>query len=162
MNQSLDQRIVTAIRALCASDEVARRLFDLFAERQRDQRETTVDRASWLIGAGYYPVVAVFKRLEEIGVGRFIAGRHGNSSRMEWKFSIRSLGAVAKGEGRKLEGVSADAEVDDSGPEDEKLGLIDHEFPLRPGLKVTLQLPEDLTDKESSRLSAFLATLVMG
>jgi len=38
-------------------------------------------------------------------------------------------------------------------------GLISYPFPLRPGLTVRLLLPADLTAREASRLSAFIAAL---
>ncbi len=107
-------------------------------------------------------MVQVFKQLGDIGVGRFIPGRHGYVSRMEWKFSIRSLGEVAQGRGKRLNDVAADADMDDAvSSTDSKEQLVEHEFLLRANLKVKLSLPSDLNQKEVDRLSAFLSTLLI-
>ncbi|MBO9581605.1 MAG: hypothetical protein J7498_11990 [Sphingobium sp.] len=161
MNASLDQSLVSELQALCVANETARRLFfEGFAQRQKDSRTTTVDRAARTANADYSSMIQVFKKLDQIGAGRFIAGRHGHSSRMEWKYSLRSLSAVAQGKGRKLEQVPSDA-VNEDAISDRlgKLALLDHEFQLRGDLKIKFSLPADLTEKEAERLGAFLKTL---
>ncbi|MBT2188678.1 hypothetical protein [Sphingobium nicotianae] len=160
MNLTPDQHVIIALRALCAANESARRLFKSFADRQKDSRETTVERAAIAAGADYNSMVQVFKQLDKIGVGRFIPGRHGYSSRIEWKFSLRSLGRVAQGDGSRLEEVPVDAAVEDRLVETNgKPALLDHEFQLRGTLKIKFSLPADLTEKEAARLGAFLHTL---
>lgn len=40
-------------------------------------------------------------------------------------------------------------------------GMITYPFPIRPGLRGSIQLPEDLTTREASRIAAFIATLAV-
>ncbi len=42
-----------------------------------------------------------------------------------------------------------------------KAGMITYPFPIRPGLRGSIQLPEDLTAREASRIAAFIATLAV-
>lgn len=160
MNTSLDQTVTANLQALCAANDAAKRLFTAFAQRQKDSRETTVDRAAWIAGIDYSSMLQLFRRLHEVGVGRFIPGRHGYSSRMEWNFSIRSLGKVAQGRARKLEEVAPDADTDETAAEAaSKIAVHEHEFQLRSDLRIRLGLPADLTAKEAERLGAYLQTL---
>jgi len=39
--------------------------------------------------------------------------------------------------------------------------MITYPFPIRPGLRGSIQLPEDLTAREASRIAAFIATLAV-
>jgi hypothetical protein len=96
----------------------------------------------------------MFRRLGELGYGRFVEGRHGHPSRFLWSSSSIDIGKVASGEKIPITPVS-DQEEDDSN-EDE---LISHPFNLRPSLVVTVALPADLTEKEAERLSGFIRSL---
>jgi transcriptional regulator with XRE-family HTH domain len=40
-----------------------------------------------------------------------------------------------------------------------KVGMLQHSFHLRPGIQITIELPEDLTDRESDRLARFVQSL---
>ena len=40
-------------------------------------------------------------------------------------------------------------------------GMIVYPFPIRPGLRGNIELPEDLTIKEAKRIAAFISTLVL-
>jgi len=156
MNSSPDARLVNGLTALCASNGAAHRLFESFAARKNDATETTVDRAAYLAGADYTSMVKVFKDLATLGVGRFIPGRHSYPSRMEWSFSIRSLGKVATGSGSALQDVApgATADIPEADP-----NRLKHEFRLRDGFKVILELPADITEKEADRLALWVKSL---
>lgn len=39
-------------------------------------------------------------------------------------------------------------------------GLVDHDFPLRPDLMITIRLPVDLTSDDAERLCGFVRSLV--
>lgn len=160
MNDSPDQRISQQIQHLAATNGAAGSLFTLFAKRQKDSRETSVERAARKAGVDYSSMLQVFRELDEIGVGRFIPGRHGHASRISWHYSIQSLGKIALGKGRKLDSVSPDAETEE--PEASSLAdgaEVEHEFQLRSDLKIKFALPSDLSEREAERLGAFLKTL---
>lgn len=158
MNSSFNTKISDGLKGLCASNGAAQRLFESFSKRTKDATETSVDRAAWLAGSDYGSMVKVFKELGALGVGRFIPGRHGYASRIEWAYSIRSLGKVAVGAGQALAEVPADATADDEAPSAANAGL-KHEFQLRDGVKVAFELPADLSEKEADRLAAFVKAL---
>lgn len=40
-------------------------------------------------------------------------------------------------------------------------GMISYPFPIRPGLRGTIQLPEDLSMREANRIAAFISTLAV-
>lgn len=46
-------------------------------------------------------------------------------------------------------------------PDPPKAGMITYPFPIRPGLRGSIQLPEDLTEREAKRIGAFIATLAL-
>jgi hypothetical protein len=161
MNGTPDNAIAAGLRQLCQDNDAAQKLFTNFASRSRDSRETAVARAASLAGADYYAMLAIFKQLETLGVGRFIPGRHGYPSRIEWQFSIRSLGEVARGEKAKPEVVAADAISDDEADEsvEPAAKVLRHEFQLRDGFRVRLELPTDINQREAERLAAFIKAL---
>jgi len=160
MNTQPNKKLVEGLKTLCESDHAARKLFENFRARTKDARSTSVERAAWLAGADYGAMLAVFRQLDELGAGRFIPGRHGWKSRIEWAFSIRSLAQVAHGQKVKPEEVPADA-VEDEGQDSAESGQgkLKHEFLLRDGFKLQIELPADLTDKEAERLAGFVKTL---
>jgi hypothetical protein len=99
----MDQKAVKAVRALYKGDEVARRLFDWCAERERDASETSVDRLTHVLGISREEAVGLCQRLAEAGCGLFVVGRRGYKSRFAWGYSCISLGQVAAGETSELE-----------------------------------------------------------
>lgn len=160
MNTQPNKALTDGLKGLCATDDAARKLFQNFQTRTKDARSTSVERAAWLAGADYGAMLAVFRQLEKMGAGRFIPGRHGWKSRMEWAFSIRSLAQVAQGQKAKPEEVPADAVEDEGQDAAESVdGKLKHEFQLRDGFRLQIELPVDLTEKEAERLAAFVRTL---
>ena len=157
MNDIADSRLIDGIRALSSEDEVADRLLTSFSERKNDASETTVRRAAQLANADYGAMVKVFRKLDGLGAGRFIPGRHGYETRIEWKYSIRSLGKISIGRSSIPEAVPSDAQLDDM--PSEVSSPTKHEFALRSDLRVRFDLPSDLNEKEAERLAAFIRTL---
>ncbi len=49
-----------------------------------------------------------------------------------------------------------------AGPVQSQAGMIAYPFPIRPGLRGMIELPEDLTAREAQRIAAFVATLAVG
>jgi len=77
--------------------------------------------------------IAFCKKLEAIGCGAFKVGRHGKKSRMEWRWTLRSIGAVASGR-------SDEVEIREAEEEEEELLRI--EVPLRSrSVRAVLELP---------------------
>lgn len=79
-------------------------------------------------------------------LGRFVLGRRGPpGSRILWGVDPVALGKAAQS---TLDNVTVFGEL--------KVKNINYEFQLRPDLKVTFELPADLTREEADRLSHFM------
>ena len=103
MTSNVDQKAVKAVRDLYKKDQIARRLFDLSAERERDATATSIDRLTHVLGVSRDEAVGLAQRLEEAGCGQFIVGRRGHKSRFAWGYSCISLGKAAAGQTTELE-----------------------------------------------------------
>ena len=167
MNGSLKPGLVSGLRDLYQNDEVARRLFDNFSARQKDSSMTPASRAAFLADASHGEIVALLRKLDELGAGEFKVGRRGSKTRIEWNFSIRSLGAAAQGAAGQPEEIDptqleeVEAEPSESDVSESSSGLGDsewiaHSFQLRADMRLTIRLPVDLTAKEAERLAGFI------
>jgi hypothetical protein len=160
MNKTIKRNLANEVNELYQQDATAKAVFDVFSARQKDARFSAVDRVAYLIGSSRSEVIRIFKALEEAGCGRFINGRKGYKSRMEWDFSIRSLAEAAKGQVSSVAEINfSEVEEDQSDDEDDDLCMVRHPFKLRSDLSVELILPADLTIKEAERIAAFVKTL---
>jgi hypothetical protein len=90
------------LRAAYKEDGSVRLIVDHFASRERNQNETHIDRLEALLersGAtlSRSAIIRAFRRLDVLGLGRFIPGRKGYATRFEWhekSLSIRGLATV--------------------------------------------------------------------
>src|SRR5690348_12872406 len=86
-----------ALRHLYEEHPTAKALLEHFAERERNYRETRIGRLmSNLAYTGNAvsrgALVYVLKRLEEIGCGKFFAGRRGKQTRFRWDVGMVEVG----------------------------------------------------------------------
>ena len=158
--------IINLLRGFYGESELSRAFFEILARRKNDTRVTKVDRILGLLlndGARVVrqDVVRLMQRLSEMGLGKFVVGRHSKPSRFEWQTSALDAARAASGESNEID-LSAppvsEAEQDDSGEED----MLEHRFHLRPDFNLTMELPVDLTPVEAERLAAFIKTLPLG
>ena len=163
VNTTFNPSLTAGLRELYRDNEVARRLFDDFAGRRKDRSMTPASRAAYLADASHGEIIALFRELDRLRVGEFKIGRRGSKTRIEWLFSMRSLGEVAKGEANQPEEIDPAQLADRDAPEDESLEAdaddtewIVHPFQLRPDLRVSIKLPTNLTSKEAERLAGFI------
>lgn len=117
MNRDINDMVVEDIKRLYAGDADARAFLDRAASRQRDASATSIDRIMTACELTRADAVRLAKRFEEIGCAEFIVGRRGALSRVEWRFSLISLGKIASGETTELESVGGDAEPDENTPD---------------------------------------------
>jgi hypothetical protein len=97
-------------------------------------------------------------KLKDAGCGKLILGRHGKKSRMQWAFTLRSIGAAAKGEVGTLEPREMETEQD---AEDDKTSVIRSEIPLSGATRAILELPEDLSELDVLKLIDFIKRQVV-
>jgi hypothetical protein len=168
MVDNIQKNILEEIRALYQEDEVAQRFFDWVAERKNDSAETSLDRIASRLNLHRSEAVVLAKQLDNAKCARFILGRKGAKSRMQWAYSLRSLGMAAKGRIDQLDDVDPDIaaesaeQISESFSEMAALPIgdgIEHKFKLRLDTTVTIALPGDLTTKEAERLAAFIQSL---
>lgn len=149
---------------LAKSNEIANRFFEDLAQREKNYRATSVERARAITGGKRSDVIDLFRDMERVGLGDFVIGRRGGKSRFEWKVGMVDAGRVATGEsstvadiGESEYEVDTTVEIEDV---DDGGDLISHSFMLRKGRDpVVFSLPEDLTQLEARRLSAFISSL---
>jgi hypothetical protein len=153
---------IDCLRAFYRDSDKAAALLDRLARRKRHWHETKVERLDGTLTKDGMPlsrgdVVEVLKKLDELGCGTFIVGRRGWSSRMAWDVDVASLGRAAAGEDVALEQTSGDAFDDQDADGDHEMRK--HAFMLREDLDLSLNLPLDLTERESKRLAQFIKAL---
>jgi hypothetical protein len=152
----VNKKTVDELRKLYKSNAAARSLLDYFAARERNARRSPVERLCAVTGISRADVIDLFRKLEEMSLGRFLVGRRGQPSRFEWDFAMISVGQAATGETAnieqdEIEDVTEEAIAGSDG--------IKHHFRLRPDFPVELELPANLTSAEANRLADFIKTL---
>jgi len=109
-------------------------------------------------------VIAVLRKLEDAGCGRFLTGRHGHASRFERHYDLVGAAKFDTGEVHEGEEIHITPQAD-NGDDDEMKetelpeGVIEHKYQLRANWPVAVLLPSDLTSREATRLSEFIKTL---
>jgi len=160
MTDKFKERVdVSKLKWLYSNNSTARAFLDHAASRQKNSTETSVDRAlAVLIQEGHDlsrgQIIEMFRELEAAGCGEFLTGRRGWPSRFAWKVGLVSIGKAAAGEIQEIEEIPAGTPT-----EEETLQMIPHVYQLRQDLKVTLELPADMTQREAIRLSEFVRSL---
>lgn len=158
---------VSILKKLYASNKTSSIAFEIFKEREKDSKETKLERLEDLIRSeGGNPsrvdIVSLLKGLQEADCGRFVVGRRGSPSRFEWSVSLRSVGLAATSGCEAVNQIEDDADEqdgDDAFADDSEGPSITHTFVLRPEYRVKLTLPVDMTPREAKRLADFLRTL---
>jgi len=157
---------IQGLRELYNEYDLAKGFFDYISTRSRNSWETSVDRLQHLLGSrglecSRSDLVWLLKQLDQLNVGTFIVGRHGQRSRFQWDTAMISVGKAAAGEDVEVEGLNEDdANLSE---DDEEVALRDgylrHTFKLRPNVEITLDLPSDFSSSEANRLAGYVRTL---
>jgi len=153
--------LMDKLESIYSEDDAVRAICDHMAERSRNQNETKLRRIRYLLRkeGNEFPksdLIAAFRKLAEAQCGTYVEGRHGWPSRFVWH--VKSMLVADAAQGLVSNDSIEDSEIDDDADELDS-GLIEHSFVLRPDLTISIELPEDLTPRESSRLSLFMESL---
>jgi hypothetical protein len=159
----MTQSILTQLQALYAESEVTKAFFEILAKRTNDAKQTRVNRMAQLIELADVAVttreiVRIMKRLEELGLGRYIPGRHSSPSRFEWSTSALAAAKAAIGQSSDLD-LSLPPGPEASDEDESEQDSLEHRFHLRPELQVVIELPVDFSPQEAERLAAFIRAL---
>lgn len=138
-------------------DERFASFFDWASEFRNDVSQTTVSRIQAQIESGSDNqrslALDFCKKMEAVGCGKLVLGRHGKKSRMEWAYTLRSIGAVARRDSDELEPREGDPDDDESG----QPGMVRFEIPLRTGYpRASVELPEGYLDQDIRKLISFI------
>jgi hypothetical protein len=124
MNRHIEGHTVDQVRAVYLEDDIAQRFFEWAAGRSYDAAETSIDRMAAMARADRWETIRLARRLDEIGCGKFVAGRKGWKSRMVWSFSLKSLGEAAQGKSTDLK--ELDPEVAEDAADQQQITAAGH------------------------------------
>ncbi len=148
---------ITQLKSLYKTEEYTRSFFAWGSGLVNDVSQTPVSRIEFYIGSQdestRKKAIDFCKKLEAVGCGKLILGRHGRKSRMQWTYTLRSIGAVACGQSGSLEPREIEPEDEE---EDDKTATIESKIPLSGGTTATLILPEDLSELDVIKLVDFI------
>ena len=167
MADNLSRTIKSAIRRIAAGNKRFAPFFPWAAELEEGVRESELEVIEQAVGLSRLQAVALCKQLQEATVGRFVAGRRGRPSRLEWNVDPRAVGSVivqadeaeddepapARAEPRRQAAPALTAPAPEPSDEDR------YAFRLRADRQVHFALPVDLTQREAARLSEFVRSL---
>lgn len=157
------------ITRLHDQNEVARRIIDSFIHSVSGEgpdhgaltTATTTDQAlevSGLQGHQRVKITEIFKKLEEIGCGRFVPGRRTHPSRFVWEVKPLAVAqALKEGQETTMEPTelpSTEAQT----AEQAASRIITYKFPMR-GDFLEVRLPFNLKRNEAERLAQFIESL---
>ena len=150
---------INLLKTSYAENPAVQAICDHMAMRNNNQNETKLHRIIQHLQNEAYEfkrteIIAAFRKLEEAGMGKYVEGRHGWPSRFIWESKSLYISVLATDGEVSAQELATEAQVSDDEAE-----LIEHSFVLRPDLLVTIELPSDLSAKESVRLAAFIQAL---
>lgn len=153
------------LKRLYTNNYTSKALLDYVAGRKNNSFKTDVDRILSLLNQNQNGVtvsrrdaISVMKELQRFNCGKFVIGRRGQPSRFEWTVQMIAVGKAARGEDTSIAPL-AQGEASDTQDHGLPADTIRHTFQLRPDRSVSIELPSDLSSKESIRLAEFIKTL---
>ncbi len=90
------------LQSLYSSDPKVRALFDVYAKRLRGRQESTAPRTKRVlkdlgIEMTSQELSEFYRKMQGLGIGRCVFGRHGKINRFIWGFHLRSVAEIAQG-----------------------------------------------------------------
>jgi hypothetical protein len=115
MNRDVQESIVEALQQLCVESEGAEKFFKWASQRQNDASFTSIDVFERKSGMDRAACIELAKRLTRIGCGRYVVGRRGSKTRVNWDYGLKSIARAAMSQQDKLDPVDAKlvAELED-------------------------------------------------
>lgn len=169
---------IKQLRDKYSDSSLIKALMDCFAKRKNNSNTVKVNRLQTILSwqgesVRWGDLVKALKDLEALGYCRYVEGRRGHPSRVEWHVGIISLGQAAAGLREDIEGAEVIAEpkedeFDDGDARSENGRQLETvvgkesmvvSYPLRPDLVIQLEVPISLSQHEADRLASFIKTL---
>ena len=137
MNTNIEKHKIDELRELYQISDAAKKVLDWAANRTNDAAETTLGRIVQRTAIGRGEAVEFARRINDIGCGLFVVGRRGGKSRIQWAYSLKSMGEAAKGQADAL--VEMDPEIaEDAVDQQQAPGEVD----ATPEAEAALNIPE--------------------
>jgi hypothetical protein len=141
------------MRALYEGNQLAKALLDDLAGRVRNVNgnQTVVDDLVMETNCERQEAIALLRKFEDCRCGRFLTGRRGQPSRFEWFFPAIEIAREV------VHGVSptpSNPQVSDGEGQ-----LLEHIIWCRPGLRLNLRLPADMTQAEAEKIAGVIRNL---
>lgn len=99
----MNDRRIDALMKLYKADNSVKGILDWAANRERNSSDTQVESFLKTVNLPRLELIASLRKLEHVGMGKFIAGRRGNPSRFAWAVGLVSAGRCAQGKMHILE-----------------------------------------------------------
>jgi hypothetical protein len=170
MNKKLRTIDMDQLRLLYKTNPIAKALLDYWAGRKYNQTQSAANRLLPLldklgVSGTYRQVVDFLKSLEQVGCGRFLRGRKGHPTRLEWQVGMQSVGRAAAGKEETVKKIADAESVEDAAEENSRVApsaeMMTVKYPLRPELDVLVEvtMPKSISEWEAQRLADFIRTL---
>ncbi len=154
---------ITALRELAANDLDALAYLTLLSTRQKSMRHGRVTaeylqeqfetQVGWPIDRPR--AVALIKALAAAGAGRYLRGRSGRKTRIEWAYSTTTIGRAAIGDVDSLTPLRSNAPNQPTVAENTESGTMAERPSTPPSAELVL---EPVSDAESDSMSAVIVT----
>jgi len=164
MTNNISNVDLAELRSFYLFSPEAKIIFDHFSTFGKNMGTSNIDQLLYRLSSEQNPpsrgaVIQFFRKLQELGCGRFVQGRRGKKTRFVWGVKLTDVSHVAAGQNIKIGAVPAATEVEEIAGGEPVNDFVEHPFRLRKDMNVRLSLPSDLTAAEASRLAAFIQTL---
>jgi hypothetical protein len=156
---------IAELRAVYQANVTVKAILNYAASRKYNSAELSVDRTEAILRKGgediaRREIVEAFKALEDLGLGEFIIGRRGASSRLKWNVPMIEAGRAAQGVIESVPRLPDEELLTEEASEPPVQSIsMRHTYNLRPGYAVVIELPTNLSDREANRLAEFIKTL---
>lgn len=160
----MDAQIGKSLRDIYAANDDARAVLDImrtYVKGVWSIKTHMMEHHLWNADSAltHAQVIAVFRKFEQIGIGKYVEGRRGGRSRFELVDRITVIAKLI------VEKNIEDIDYDALDLEDDAVSMISdmttHVLLLRSGLNIEIELPSDLTQREADRLSRFVSCLAI-
>lgn len=154
------------LRSLYSASPAATAFFDNLENLNSgdDGKELSVERMLDLLLSNNVPaarkdVITVMQRLHDFRLGKFLIGRHGRPSRIQWATSPGNIARAARGGTNDITPGLIAAPAGKQNEPQIRGAIREFSFPLRRDFSIDFKMPLDLTAVEAERFNAFVRTL---
>lgn len=98
---------VEKLKTISSETPSAKSVFKYLFERRRGRQDTNIKRVQRILKESGTEVTSddisdVFKKLQDLGIGKIVFGRRGNPNRFMWTANLRSIKDILEGKSNEL------------------------------------------------------------